>query len=77
MQTKRMSFIESVCNVAVGYVVAIGSQLIVFPWFGIYVSFGDNVLIGVVFTVVSLARSYCLRRLFNNSKRLGAGRKHD
>jgi hypothetical protein len=37
----------------------------VFPLFGIRVSLADNLLIGVVFTVVSLARSYALRRVFN------------
>lgn len=60
-----MSLIESCANVAVGYLVALAAQLIVFPLLGIAVSLSQNVLIGAIFTAVSLARSYALRRFFN------------
>jgi hypothetical protein len=60
-----MSGVESVTNVAVGYGVAVGTQLVVFPWFGLDVPMTDTLLIGAVFTVVSIVRSYALRRLFN------------
>ena len=65
MQTRRMSLVESVTNVIVGYLVALGAQLIVFPLMGISVSLNQNLVIGIMFTAVSLARSYALRRLFN------------
>lgn len=64
-QSRLMSGVESVTNVAVGYCVAVGTQLVVFPWFGVSLPLADNLLIGAVFTVVSLVRSYALRRLFN------------
>ena len=51
-------------NVAVGFALAVGVQLALFPPLGIEVSFQDHVLIGAVFTVVSILRSYVLRRLF-------------
>lgn len=35
MQSRRMSAVESVANVAVGYGVAVAAQVAVFPWFGI------------------------------------------
>ena len=54
--------------VAIGYSVAILSQLAVFPLFGIKVTLTDNLLIGAFFTVISLARSYLVRRLFNRIK---------
>lgn len=60
-----MSGVEAVANVAVGYGVAVGTQLVVFPWFGLHVPMTDTLLIGAVFTVVSIVRSYALRRLFN------------
>lgn len=60
-----MSGVEAVTNVAVGYGVAVGTQLVVFPWFGLDVPMTDTLLIGAVFTVVSIVRSYALRRLFN------------
>jgi len=51
--------------VAVGYGVALLSQILVFPIFGIHVSLKQNVYIGLIFTVVSIIRSYFLRRIFN------------
>jgi len=65
MQTRIQSFIESVANVAIGYVVALVTQLIAFPLLGIPVSIEQNLLIGVIFTAVSLVRSYVVRRAFN------------
>lgn len=63
-QSRAMSLVESVANVAVGYGVAVATQLVVFPWFGIAVSLADNLAIGLAFTVVSLIRSFALRRAF-------------
>lgn len=65
MQSKRHSAIEAVTNVLVGYWVAVGTQFVVFPWFGLPVDLHSNLLIGAIFTVVSLVRSYALRRMFN------------
>ncbi len=65
MQSRRMSAIEAIANVLVGYGVAVLAQFAIFPLFGIAVSIGDNLAIGAAFTVVSLARSYAVRRLFN------------
>jgi hypothetical protein len=65
MQLKKHSLIESITNVIVGYGVALLSQIIIFPIFGIKVTIRDNVLIGLFFTVVSIIRSYALRRIFN------------
>jgi len=64
-QSRRASLIESAANIAVGYGVAVAAQVVIFPLFGINVPLGDNLMIGGLFTVVSLVRSYCLRRLFN------------
>jgi hypothetical protein len=64
-QSKKMSFIESWANVIFGYLVAVGSQIIIFPWFGIHIPVGANFLMGLWFTAVSLGRSYIVRRIFN------------
>ena len=63
-QTRLMSFIEASANVVLGYVLAVATQFVVFPLFGLVVSIADNLAIGCVFTVVSLARNYVLRRIF-------------
>ncbi len=67
-QTRRHSLIESCTNVAIGYFVALASQLAIFPMFGIRVSIGDNILIGAYFTVISICRSYALRRWFTGRR---------
>ena len=64
MQSKRHSLIESCANVAIGYGVALASQLAVFPMFGIHVPLSSNLAIGVWFTAISLVRSYVIRRWF-------------
>ena len=66
-QNKTGSMLEAVANVAVGYSVAVTSQILVFPLVGIIgVEFHTNLLIGAIFTVISLVRSYILRRWFNS-----------
>jgi hypothetical protein len=59
-----MSLLESVANVVVGYGVAVIAQIVVFPLFGLEVTLSQNLQIGLVFTGVSLVRSYLLRRAF-------------
>ena len=63
-QSRLMSLVEVVANVLVGYGIAVVTQMLVFPLFGLHTSLADNLMIGAIFTGVSLARSYTLRRLF-------------
>lgn len=63
-QSRLMSLVESLANVLVGYGVAVLTQVVVFPLFDLHVPLADNLLIGIVFTCVSLIRSYALRRSF-------------
>ena len=65
MQTKKHSLLESCTNILIGYAVAISSQVIIFPWFDIDIPLSDNLIIGFYFTIISLGRSYVLRRYFN------------
>ena len=63
-QSSLMSLVESLANVLVGYGVAVATQMAVFPLFGLAVTVTENLLIGLIFTVVSIVRSYALRRGF-------------
>ncbi len=63
-QSRLMSLIESLANVLVGYGVAVITQMAVFPLFGLAVTVTENLLIGLIFTAVSIVRSYALRRGF-------------
>ena len=64
MQKRTHSLIESITNVLIGYGVAVGSQIIIFPMFGIKATLKENCMIGLWFTVISIIRSYALRRIF-------------
>ncbi|WP_074701452.1 DUF7220 family protein [Nitrosomonas ureae] len=66
MQTRAQSLTESFANVTIGYFVALVAQMIVFPLYEIEVSVSQNIQIGLIFTAVSIARSYLLRRFFNH-----------
>lgn len=63
-QSRLMSLIEAVANVAVGYGVAVATQLVVFPWFELPARVADALVMGGIFTLVSIVRSYTLRRVF-------------
>lgn len=66
MQTKTHSLIETCTNTAIGYLVALLSQVLVFPLFGIRIPLSSNIKIGLIFTVISIARGYILRRIFTH-----------
>ncbi len=65
MQTKLQSFLEASVNIGIGLGIALLTQLIVFPMFGINIPLKDDLMIVSIFTAVSITRSYLLRRFFN------------
>lgn len=65
MQTKRQSLIETLTNVAIGYLVSLIANLIVLPLFNYNISLTDGIYISIIFTVISIIRGYLVRRYFN------------
>lgn len=65
MQTKQVSFIESWTNVAVGWSINYCANLLIFPLFGMHISAKNNLIMGTIYTFISVARSYTIRRWFN------------
>lgn len=65
MQSRVMSLVEAVANVAVGFVIACAVQIVAFPFFGLQASIGEHLALGAIFTAVSIMRSYVMRRAFN------------
>lgn len=63
MQTRWHSFIESAVGTAIGFIVSLISQLIIFPIFDIVVSMSVHLIIVLYFTVISIIRVYCIRRV--------------
>lgn len=69
MQTVKGSAVEAVTNTAVGFGVNFSANLLVLPLFGFTgLTVGKNIVIGVIYTVISLVRGYVLRRWFNGLK---------
>lgn len=64
-QTRKGSAAEAVINMLVGLTISMIANALVFPLYGFHPSLLDNIGITLIYTVISLARSYCLRRLFN------------
>ncbi len=65
MQLKRHSLLESATNIVVGYTINMLANFVIFPLWGWHITLKQNIEIGVIYTIISLVRSYCLRRLFN------------
>jgi hypothetical protein len=59
-----MSALESVANVLAGFLISLGAQLVIFPLFDLHPSLSQNLWIGGAFSVVSIIRSFALRRAF-------------
>jgi len=64
-QSKTASVAESLINIAVGIGVGFVSNVIVLPMYGYAVTLSHAAGMTVIFTVISFARSYMLRRWFN------------
>lgn len=65
-QRKAISLLESCTNVGSGFVLSlIVWELVIEPLFGIEKSLAENIGITGIFTVISIARGYIWRRIFN------------
>ena len=58
------SFIESVIDVGSGFILAVLIQLCIFPFFGLHPTIMDSIGIALIFTGVSITRSWLWRMTF-------------
>ena len=63
-QSCTMSLVESVTNVVVGYGIALVAQMLLLPTFGMHMTLVQNLKLAGAFTIISLCRSFVLRRVF-------------
>jgi hypothetical protein len=68
-QTRTLSMIEALVGTAIGFIVSMIASHYVYPAHGHAFTFGQNLSITAIFTVISIVRGYCVRRLFNRLKR--------
>lgn len=64
-QTRLGSFIEACINVVIGFAINMAANMLILPLIGFHITVGQNLFIGVLYTVISVARSYAVRRWFN------------
>jgi hypothetical protein len=64
-QSRLGSFVEACINVLIGFTINYIANLFVLPIFGFYISLENNFYMGLIYTVISVVRSYCIRRWFN------------
>lgn len=64
-QTRISSFIEAIINVAIGFVINFTANMFIFPLFGFHITLGADLLLGLIYTVISVVRSYAVRRWIN------------
>lgn len=64
-QTRLGSLYEALINIVIGFTINYFANLLIFPLFGLHISPGANFIMGCVYTVISLVRSYLIRRYFN------------
>lgn len=69
-QTKLESFIEAGTNILIGFTINFSANLLILPLFygSVAESASKAFYIGLIFTGISLLRSYILRRWFNGLK---------
>ena len=68
-QTRTMSMVETITNVAIGLVVSFLSQVAIFKYYDIHISLAQNLELTLYFTVVSVIRGFTVRRFFNSIRR--------
>lgn len=64
-QTRLGSLIESIINTCIGFAINFTANMLIFPLFGFHISLSENFVLGLLYTLISVARSYCIRRWFN------------
>jgi hypothetical protein len=64
-QSKLGSLIEVCVNIVIGFAINWLANIWILPLYGFNVTGGQAFSMGLIFTVISVVRSYCVRRWFN------------
>ena len=64
-QTKLGSLIEACINFLIGFTINFIANMLILPLIGFHITASQNLFIGVLYTIISVARSYVVRRWFN------------
>lgn len=64
-QSRKASLAEAWTNIIVGFAINYTANLLIFPLFDMHISYSANFIMGLIYTGISLVRSYVLRRVYN------------
>lgn len=64
-QSKKHSWLEASANMLISYFIGVAANYFIFPLFGFNTSLAQDFNIALVYSVISIVRSYALRRIFN------------
>lgn len=68
MQSKKDSLIESLTSTTIGWLIGVILNLTVLPLFDYNITVVDSLLVSLIFTAVSVARGYAVRRIFDSKE---------
>lgn len=64
-QSKLGSLVEACINILIGFWINFTANLLILPLFGFNITVADNLVLGLIYTAISVARSYAVRRWFD------------
>jgi len=69
LQTRTMSAFEAAVSTSIGFALSWALAGIVYPLCGIQATFRQTLIATIAFTILSVVRSYVVRRLFERIRR--------
>ena len=64
-QSRLGSFYEALINVVIGFTINYLANFVILPLYGFHITASQNFTMGLLYTGISIARSYVIRRWFN------------
>lgn len=64
-QSRLGSLYEALINVVIGFTINYMANFVILPLYGFHITAGQNMTMGLLYTGISIARSYVIRRWFN------------
>lgn len=65
-QSRLGSFVESMVNILIGFIINLIANFLILPLIGFHITLSQNLYIGFLYTIISVIRSYAIRRWFNS-----------
>ena len=64
-QSRLGSLLEAFINILIGFGINFAANMLILPFFGFHITVSENLVLGLIYTGISVARSYAVRRWFD------------